>query len=52
MKHKRSLMSIAVATIMLVSLCAVCASTSVSARIEPRLWDTSGFNIAGAACRA
>ena len=31
MKHKRSVISIAMATIMLVSLCAVCASTSVSA---------------------
>ena len=31
MKHKRSIISIALATIMLVSLCAVCASTSVSA---------------------
>jgi len=31
MKHKRSIMSIAMASIMLVSLCAVCASTGVSA---------------------
>jgi len=31
MKHKRSIISIALAAIMLVSLCAVCASTSVSA---------------------
>ena len=31
MKHKSSLISIALATIMLVSLCAVCASTSVTA---------------------
>jgi hypothetical protein len=31
MKHKRSLMSIAMATLVVVSLCAVCASTSVSA---------------------
>jgi len=31
MKHKRSLMSIAVATVVLLSLCAVCASTNVTA---------------------
>ena len=31
MKHKRSLISIAMAAIVLVSLCAVCVSTSVSA---------------------
>jgi len=31
MKHKRSLVSIAIATIVIVSLCAVCASTSVTA---------------------
>jgi len=31
MKHKRSLISIAMATLVVVSLCAVCASTSVSA---------------------
>ncbi len=35
MKHKRSVISITIAALMLVSLCAVCVSTSVSANPPP-----------------
>ena len=41
MRYKRSLISIAMATIMLVSLCAVCASTSVSAVPSSPVGDSS-----------
>ena len=47
MKHKRSVISITIAAFMLVSLCAVCASTSVSANPIPGGTGPSSVDLKG-----
>jgi len=48
MKHKRSVISIAMATLVVVSLCAVCASTSVSAAPSSSANATTSAALVGA----